>query len=93
MRRSLVACLSFVLTVMLLTGPALAQGIVWWEHSNPPHNNYSKELVADWKKTHPNVASIPEEGKPVPAVATPGVAPAPGPKEGPIAPPPPAGIK
>jgi tricorn protease len=49
--------------------------------------------VTAWKKTHPNVASIPEEGKPVPAVATPAVAPAPGPKEAPTAPPPPAGIK
>src|SRR2546421_182977 len=54
MRRSLGASLVFVLTVVLLAGPALAQGIVWWEHSNPPHNNYSKELVADWNKTHPN---------------------------------------
>ena len=52
--RFLVACLSFALTAMVLTSPAFAQGIVWWEHSNPPHNNYSKELVADWNKTHPN---------------------------------------
>src|SRR5207245_6815905 len=54
MRRWLVACLSLAVTAALAGGSALAQGIVWWEHSNPPHNNYSKELVADWNKTHPN---------------------------------------
>jgi ABC-type glycerol-3-phosphate transport system substrate-binding protein len=34
---------------------ALAQpnNIVWWEHSNPPHNNYSKELVSDWNAKNP----------------------------------------
>jgi multiple sugar transport system substrate-binding protein len=28
--------------------------MTWWEHSNPPHNAYAKELVADWNKMHPN---------------------------------------
>jgi multiple sugar transport system substrate-binding protein len=53
MRQVLAACLSFTLTIALFAGPARAQGITWWEHSNPPHNNYSKELVADWNKSHP----------------------------------------
>src|SRR5262249_46281572 len=55
MRRWLVACLSFVVTAVLVAGSASAQTITWWEHSNPPHNNYSKELVADWNKTHPTM--------------------------------------
>ena len=55
MRRWLVACLSFVVTAALVAGSAFAQTITWWEHSNPPHNNYSKELVADWNKTHPTM--------------------------------------
>jgi len=54
MRRFIVTLLSFTLTAALLAEPAAAQGITWWEHSNPPHNNYSKELVADWNKKHPN---------------------------------------
>jgi ABC-type glycerol-3-phosphate transport system substrate-binding protein len=33
---------------------ACAQQITWWEHSNPPHNEYSKELVAGWNKKNPN---------------------------------------
>src|SRR5262245_7153411 len=53
MWRLLAACLSFALTITPFAGEALAQGITWWEHSNPPHNNYSKELVADWNKQHP----------------------------------------
>ncbi|MBI2131797.1 MAG: extracellular solute-binding protein [Candidatus Tectomicrobia bacterium] len=52
MRRFLAACL-FMVVVAVAAGPALAQGITWWEHSNPPHNNYSKELVADWNKKNP----------------------------------------
>jgi multiple sugar transport system substrate-binding protein len=56
MRRILVALLAAVLAAVLGPGSALAQkvGLTWWEHSNPPHNNYSKELVADWNKKHPN---------------------------------------
>lgn len=34
-------------------GSAQAQ-LSWWEHSNPPHNNYSKQLVEEWNKAHPN---------------------------------------
>ena len=32
--------------------PALAQGVklTWWEHANPPHNAYSKDLVAEYNK-------------------------------------------
>jgi tricorn protease len=45
--------------------------------------------VTAWKKTHPNVASIPEESKPIPAV----VGPAPMPAVPAPAVPPPAGIK
>jgi multiple sugar transport system substrate-binding protein len=55
MRRWLVACLSFAVIATLAGGSAFAQTITWWEHSNPPHNNYSKELVADWNKTHPTM--------------------------------------
>jgi multiple sugar transport system substrate-binding protein len=50
----LVARLSIGLAAALLCGSALAQNnITWWEHSNPPHNNYSKELVADWNAKNP----------------------------------------
>ncbi|OGL63416.1 MAG: hypothetical protein A3J27_15670 [Candidatus Tectomicrobia bacterium RIFCSPLOWO2_12_FULL_69_37] len=52
MRRFLTA--SLFMAVALAAGSASAQGITWWEHSNPPHNNYSKELVADWNKKNPN---------------------------------------
>src|SRR2546425_4276385 len=55
MRRWLVACLSLAMVVAVAGGSAFAQTITWWEHSNPPHNNYSKELVADWNKTHPTM--------------------------------------
>ncbi|MBI2131798.1 MAG: extracellular solute-binding protein [Candidatus Tectomicrobia bacterium] len=55
MRRFLTACLFMVAAVALAAGPALAQGITWWEHSNPPHNKYSQELVAEWNKMHPNM--------------------------------------
>jgi ABC-type glycerol-3-phosphate transport system substrate-binding protein len=50
MERHIVTRVSISLATALLCGSALAQqnNIVWWEHSNPPHNNYSKELVADW---------------------------------------------
>lgn len=54
MERHLVARLSIGLATALLCGSALAQNnITWWEHSNPPHNNYSKELVADWNAKNP----------------------------------------
>ena len=55
MRRWLVMGVSFVLTAALSVGSAFAEGITWWEHSNPPHNNYSKELVAEWNKQHPSM--------------------------------------
>jgi multiple sugar transport system substrate-binding protein len=56
MERHLVTRLSISLATALLCGSALAQqnNITWWEHSNPPHNNYSKELVADWNAKNPN---------------------------------------
>lgn len=55
MQRPFVAHLFAGLMSAILTGPVLAQqtSITWWEHSNPPHNNYSQELVADWNKAHP----------------------------------------
>jgi multiple sugar transport system substrate-binding protein len=55
MERHLVTRLSISLATALLCGSALAQqnNITWWEHSNPPHNNYSKELVADWNAKNP----------------------------------------
>jgi len=55
MERHLVTRLSITLATALLCGSALAQqnNITWWEHSNPPHNNYSKELVADWNAKNP----------------------------------------
>jgi len=55
MERHLVTRLSIGLATALLCGSALAQqnNITWWEHSNPPHNNYSKELVADWNAKNP----------------------------------------
>ena len=36
----------------LASGPAFAQGmkLTWWEHANPPHNEYSKDLVAAFNK-------------------------------------------
>ena len=48
-----VARFSIGLVAALVCGSALAQSITWWEHSNPPHNNYSKELVADWNAKNP----------------------------------------
>lgn len=44
------------LVTLLLVGPSSAQqtSITWWEHSNPPHNKYSKELVAEWNKKNPD---------------------------------------
>jgi ABC-type glycerol-3-phosphate transport system substrate-binding protein len=38
--------------VALGPGPALAQGLklTWWEHANPPHNAYSKDLVAEYNQ-------------------------------------------
>jgi multiple sugar transport system substrate-binding protein len=48
-----VARLSISLIAALVCGSALAQNLTWWEHSNPPHNNYSKELVADWNTKNP----------------------------------------
>lgn len=53
MKRHLVARLSIGLAAALLGVSALAQPITWWEHSNPPHNNYSKELIADWNAKNP----------------------------------------
>ena len=55
MERHIVTRLSISLATALLCGSALAQqnNIAWWEHSNPPHNNYSKELVADWNAKNP----------------------------------------
>ncbi|MEK7872568.1 MAG: extracellular solute-binding protein, partial [Chloroflexota bacterium] len=50
MRRFLSGCLFVAVAMAPLS--ALAQGITWWEHSNPPHNKYSQELVADWNKKH-----------------------------------------
>src|SRR5262245_63260727 len=60
MQRLLVACLACGLIAVLLGQPANAQqtSITWWEHSNPPHNNYSKELVADWNKKHANMPVV-----------------------------------
>jgi multiple sugar transport system substrate-binding protein len=57
MKRVLVAWLACGLAAVLLGQPADAQqtSITWWEHSNPPHNNYSKELVADWNKKNPTM--------------------------------------
>ena len=56
MRRFLMTQLLVGLTVLLLCGPGSAQTqLTWWEHSNPPHNNYSKELVAQWNKMHPDI--------------------------------------
>ncbi|HEY7366343.1 MAG TPA: extracellular solute-binding protein, partial [Methylomirabilota bacterium] len=55
MKRFLSVCLACSVAAVLLGQPADAQptSITWWEHSNPPHNNYSKELVADWNKKNP----------------------------------------
>ena len=40
----------------LFCSPALSQKtpLTWWEHSNPPHNEYSKQLVEEWNKAHSN---------------------------------------
>ncbi|MDH3317250.1 MAG: extracellular solute-binding protein [Gammaproteobacteria bacterium] len=56
MKRYLAARLSFCLVTLLMSTFAFSQKttIIWWEHSNPPHNNYSKELVADWNAKNPN---------------------------------------
>src|SRR5262245_14166408 len=55
MRRFLMTQLSVGLTVLLLCGSGSAQTpLTWWEHSNPPHNNYSKQLVEEWNKAHAN---------------------------------------
>jgi multiple sugar transport system substrate-binding protein len=43
------------LVTALACGTALAQNLTWWEHSNPPHNNYSKQLVAAWNAQHPKM--------------------------------------
>ncbi len=40
-----------VMTILFCSSAfAEEKSITWWEHSNPPHNQYSKELVADWNK-------------------------------------------
>ena len=38
-------------------GPALAQGLklTWWEHANPPHNEYSKDLVGRYHRAQNKV--------------------------------------
>src|SRR5215470_8909850 len=55
MRRFLMTRVLVGLTAVLLCGSASAQTqLTWWEHSNPPHNNYSKQLVEEWNKAHPN---------------------------------------
>lgn len=45
------------LAAALLCGSAFGQEtkLTWWEHSNPPHNNYSKELVAEWNAKNPKI--------------------------------------
>ena len=55
MQRFFVAHLLAGFVSAILAAPAFAQqaSITWWEHSNPPHNGYSQELVAEWNKTHP----------------------------------------
>ena len=54
MQRFLMTHLLVGLLTVLLMSPAFAQQrITWWEHSNPPHNNYSKDLVAEWNKKNP----------------------------------------
>jgi len=55
MQWQLGARVSIGLAAALLCGSALSQqnNITWWEHSNPPHNNYSKELVTDWNAKNP----------------------------------------
>ena len=55
MRRFLTTQLLVSLTVLLFCGSASAQTpLTWWEHSNPPHNEYSKQLVEEWNKAHSN---------------------------------------
>ncbi|MGH2359537.1 MAG: extracellular solute-binding protein [bacterium] len=56
MQRNFVTRPLIALSAALLCTPAFSQktDITWWEHSNPPHNNYSKELVADWNAKNPN---------------------------------------
>ena len=58
MQRSFIALFSAALVSAILATPSLAQqkSITWWEHSNPPHNNYSQELVGEWNKKHPDNA-------------------------------------
>lgn len=57
MQRFFVAHLFAALVAAHLAGSALAQqaSITWWEHSNPPTNKYSQELVDAWNKQHPDV--------------------------------------
>jgi len=56
MFRALVGVIAFVSAIAFGPGLAPAQKteLTWWEHSNPPHNNYSKDLVAEWNKKSPN---------------------------------------
>jgi multiple sugar transport system substrate-binding protein len=58
MQRSFITLFSAALVPAILATPSLAQqkSITWWEHSNPPHNNYSQELVGEWNKKHPDNA-------------------------------------
>jgi multiple sugar transport system substrate-binding protein len=48
--------LLIALVTTLAASPAYSQktSLTWWEHSNPPHNNYSKALVAEWNAKNPN---------------------------------------
>jgi len=46
------------LALALAGEPGLAQQkmkLVWWEHANPPHNDLSKELVAQFNRANPDV--------------------------------------
>ncbi len=54
MKHVRIIALVVVFVAALLPGFAVAEQITWWEHSNPPHNEYSKELVTAWNKAHPN---------------------------------------
>ena len=56
MRRFLTVCLLVAAAVALGGHAASAQKmkLVWWEHSNPPHNNLSNELVAQFNRANPD---------------------------------------
>src|SRR3954468_18378471 len=55
MRRLLITQLLVVLSSAVVCGSGSAQTpLTWWEHSNPPQNNYSKQLTEEWNKAHSN---------------------------------------